>query len=62
MIKIRHSIGRAQHALLLLVYVLFYVIKKVISFFGRDNKDNCMKNKLPHIMLEDIFALFFVFK
>lgn len=60
MLKIRPSTGRAQHALL--VYILFYVIKKVISSFGRDNKDNCMRNKLLHIVLEAIFAPFFVFK
>lgn len=62
MIKIRHSTGRAQHTFFLFIYIWFYVIIKVISFFRRDNKDNCMKNKLSHLMLEDIFALFFVFK
>lgn len=63
MIKIRHSTGKAQHALFLFIYILFNVIIKVISFSGRDNKDNCMKNKLPHLTLEGNFSLFFfVFK
>lgn len=39
---------------------LFYVGIRII-FFGLNNKGNGMKNKLPHVILEDIFTIFFLF-
>ena len=59
MIEIRHSAGRAQRTIYFLIYILFYVSIRVIIFFGRDNKDNHMKNKLWYVMVRDIVAILF---
>lgn len=32
-----------------------------IIIFGLNNKGNCMKNKVPYVILEDIFTIFFLF-